>query len=52
MTIKEFYEWAVENGIEDYEMKNDDYDPEGYAYTPEDWVIEKSTKSVWTSWEC
>ena len=50
MTIKEFYNWAVENGIEDYKMQNDDYPM--FDYEPEDWHIDEEQKIVCTWWEC
>lgn len=35
MTIKEFYEWAVEHELEDYEIRCDDIDSEE-VYPPLD----------------
>lgn len=37
MTPKEFYEWAVEHGAEDYDIKVDWMDEYGFGYdTPEE----------------
>lgn len=51
MTIKEFYEWAVKNGIEDYKMVNWYWNGEG-DYSVEDWKINEEGKEVFTNFEC
>lgn len=51
MTIKEFYEWAKEKGIEDYKMVNAYWDGEG-DYTPDEWDIDEKEKKVYTVFEC
>lgn len=51
MTIKEFYEWAVQNGIENFKMANDGFYGIG-EYTEEDWRVVKEEQTVYTDWEC
>jgi len=47
MTIKDLYKWAVENGVEDFNLVNSDYN-----YTTDDFEINKKDKTVSTEWEC
>lgn len=47
MTIKEFYEWAKENGIEDFKMVMGTVYGEG-EFSKEDWIIRKEEKEVYT----
>jgi len=51
MTIKEFYEWAKENGVENYEMGN--YYYSGYGEMRVDnYEIDHKLKRVTTEFEC
>ena len=51
MTVKEFYEWAVKNGVEDYKMVNWYWNGKG-DYSVEDWEINEKDKEVSTNFEC
>ena len=55
MTVKEFYQWAVEHGAEDFEMGNVNWDGyETYIATDglyTDWKIDETEKIVYTEWE-
>lgn len=54
MTIKRLYDWAVEHGVEDYEMivnvrSEDDHDSvTGLETIPEDEMVELRTMRVCT----
>ena len=51
MTIKEFYEWAIEHGYENYEMGNYFYN--GYEKITIDYFeADKELKRVTTDYEC
>jgi hypothetical protein len=51
MTIAEFYEWAKENGIENYEVGNYYYN--GYGQMDiNDYDIDHKLKRVTTEFEC
>ena len=45
MTIKEFYEWAVQNGVEDFKLKceTEVFDIEADEYS----IIDEKKKEVW-----
>ena len=51
MTVKEFYEYMVKNGAEDYEMGNWYYDGYGKDDISE-WEIDHENKRVVTDYEC
>jgi hypothetical protein len=51
MTIAEFYEWAKENGVENYEIGNYYYN--GYGQMDiGDYEIDHKLKRVTTEFEC
>ncbi len=51
MTVKEFYEYMVKQGAENYEMGNYYYN--GYGEYKEDyWEIDHENKKVTTDFEC
>jgi len=51
MTVKEFYEWAKEQGVEDYKMVNHFCVGTG-EYIPDIWIIDDKKKEIATEFEC
>lgn len=51
MTVKEFYEYMVKNGAENYEMGNYYYNGYGKDHA-DDWEIDHEKKKVTTDYEC
>lgn len=51
MTIKEFYEWAVQNNAEDYELVNYGYEGKG-RYDEHNFAIDHEEHEVYSEFEC
>jgi hypothetical protein len=51
MTIKELYEWAKENGAENYELLNYFYHGKG-EYQTHWFDINHEEKEIYTNFEC
>lgn len=51
LSIKDLYNWAVENGVEDYALVNYYYDGKG-NYAVDDFEIDREEKEVYSNFEC
>ena len=52
MTIKELYDWAVENEIEDYELKNIFYNDKEESYQTYWFTVDDEAGIIFTDFEC